>query len=143
MGLSMEIKGKNMYSKMRVEVFGALPEAMLNAAAFSGIELWNLERVGENSLSFEVYESCLEELEALADICSAELKIIKYSEEKRRVLKNDMPCCCLCSVQDCCCLFHLYLYGRLRCTATADSAGEKYCVLWRTAVSTSGASGRD
>ena len=88
MGLSMEIKGKNMYSKMRVEVFGALPEAMLNAAAFSGIELWNLERVGENSLSFEVYESCLEELETLADSCSAELKIIKYSEEKRRVLKK-------------------------------------------------------
>ena len=42
-----QIKGR-----VRVEVFGAFPESLLNASALSALELWELECVNENTLRF-------------------------------------------------------------------------------------------
>ena len=49
-----QIKGR-----VRVEVFGAFPESLLNASALSALELWELECVNENTLRFNAHEATL------------------------------------------------------------------------------------
>ena len=48
--------------KIRIEVFGAYPEALLNAAALSAVQLWELECVNDNTLRMSAYESDLKTL---------------------------------------------------------------------------------
>ena len=61
---------------VRMEVFGAFPEALLNAAAAAGIELWDIERSGENALCFSLYEKRRASLEACAEGCGCELRLL-------------------------------------------------------------------
>ena len=56
-----QIKGR-----VRVEVFGAFPESLLNASALSALELWELECVNENTLRFNAHEGDLAKLRELA-----------------------------------------------------------------------------
>jgi len=88
MGLIMKRTGKSVHARINAELFGAFPENFVNAAVAEGIELWKIERLSENSLCFDTYESCAESLEALADKCSVELKIKRYREESRRLFKS-------------------------------------------------------
>ena len=94
--MSMKISGKNKYARVKAEVFGALPERLVNAAAAAGLELWNLERKSENTLSFELYESCLDSLRELAGKCFVELSITHCAAERRRVLKKRAVLLLLC-----------------------------------------------
>lgn len=84
----MKMKSKSMHGRIRAEAFGALPESLVNAAAATGLELWNVERKNENTLSFEICESGLDTLRELAGRCYIELSIIHCAAEKRRVLKK-------------------------------------------------------
>ena len=56
------------------ELSGACPEALLNACALSGLELWNMECVDSCTLRFYFYERDRGELCALAEKCMCELK---------------------------------------------------------------------
>ena len=69
-----QIKGR-----VRVEVFGAFPESLLNASALSALELWELECVNENTLRFNAHEGDLAKLRELARACSCEMTVIESS----------------------------------------------------------------
>ena len=62
---------------VRLEVFGAFPESLLNTAAGASVELWNAESAGEHRLRFDTYERRLVELEALAQRCGCELRVLR------------------------------------------------------------------
>lgn len=76
--------------KIRIEVFGAYPEALLNAAALSAVQLWELECVNDNTLRMSAYESDLKTLEELAHKCSCELELLsrKGGSEDRKFLRR-------------------------------------------------------
>ena len=84
----MKISYKSMHARIKARVFGAFPESLVNAAASVGIELWRLERINENTLSFDAPESCADALEALAEKCAVELELTKYRAERRRIFKS-------------------------------------------------------
>ena len=94
--MSMKISGTNKYARVKAEAFGALPESLVNAAAASGLELWNLKRKNENTLCFELYESGLDTLRELAGKCYVELSVSHCAGEKRRVLKKRAVLLLLC-----------------------------------------------
>lgn len=56
------------------EVSGACPETVLNACAFSGLELWEMESVDSCTLRFYFYEKDREELYALAEKCMCDVQ---------------------------------------------------------------------
>ena len=74
MGMNMKIKGDAICGKVEARAFGAYPESLLNAAGAAGLELWNVKSIDDNTLSFELYESNLKELERLCDKCFMELE---------------------------------------------------------------------
>ena len=80
-----QIKGR-----VRVEVFGAFPESLLNASALSALELWELECVNENTLRFNAHEGDLAKLRELARACSCEMTVIESSggSENRRFARR-------------------------------------------------------
>ncbi len=80
--------GINPYAMAAVEAFGAYPESLVNAATAEGIELKKIQRINTNTLGFEAYERELDKLKHLAAQCSVELKIIKYQDRQRRMIKN-------------------------------------------------------
>lgn len=55
------------------EVSGACPEALLNACALGGLELWSMECVDSCTLRFYFYEKDREELCALAEKCMCDV----------------------------------------------------------------------
>ena len=79
-----QIKGR-----VRVEVFGAFPESLLNASALSALELWELECVNENTLRFNAHEGDLAKLRELARACSCEMTVIESHGGSAR---GGLPC---------------------------------------------------
>lgn len=84
----MKIKAEGAQTKVQAEIFAAFPESVLNLAAAQGIEMWELESTGQNSVRFKIYESRAEELGQLAKRSSAELSLLSFSEPRRRLLKR-------------------------------------------------------
>lgn len=78
----------NAYARVRADVFGAHPESFINALAAKGTEMWNVMRVDDNTLSFDAYEQALPQIEILAEEHSVLLKVKKYREETRRIMKT-------------------------------------------------------
>ena len=77
--------------KLHVEIFGAFPESVLNAAAISAIELWELECVNENTLRLSLYESDLDAFKEITRRCSCELKLLSTeggSKDRRTVRRR-------------------------------------------------------
>lgn len=62
---------------IQLELFGAFPAGVLNAAAASGIELWAIESLNENRLRLHLYEGDLDALRRIARRAGCEVEIIK------------------------------------------------------------------
>ncbi|MBQ2960737.1 MAG: sporulation protein YqfD [Oscillospiraceae bacterium] len=92
----MNIKEKSGQGRIRLQIFAALPESYINAAAASGIEIWRLKRIDSNTLCFDAFESSLEMLEQLAKACSAEIEVFRYRAVRRRILKSRWLLLLLC-----------------------------------------------
>lgn len=72
-----------------VEICGAFPESLLNAAALSALELWDMESVDAYTVRVKTFESGLPELEALAERCMCDLRVLTVyggSRERRMLL---------------------------------------------------------
>ncbi len=61
---------------VRLEIFGALPAGLLNAAAAEGAALWRVESVDENTLRLCCWERQLPVFERLASRAGCELRIL-------------------------------------------------------------------
>ena len=61
---------------VRLELFGALPSALLNAAGAEGIALWKTESVDENTLRLCCWEGQLDRLRALSERTGCELRVL-------------------------------------------------------------------
>ena len=82
------MKKVDIHPRVNVRAFGAYPEGLLNAAASAGLELWSLNRIDQHSVGFELYETNVCDIEALARKSGMELEIISKLEKRRRVFKN-------------------------------------------------------
>lgn len=69
--------------KIRVEICGAFPEAVLNACALHALLFWDMESVNEYTIRMSVYEKELPELRALAEKSMCELKVLSASGGSR------------------------------------------------------------
>ena len=76
--------------RLRVEICGAYGEGLLNAAALSAIELWDIECVDDLTLRMNVYEPDYPQLQALAEKCMCEIKTIsaKGGSRDRKLIKR-------------------------------------------------------
>lgn len=83
----MDRISQNARGVVRIEVFGAFPEGLLNLAAAEEIELWDAERSGGNSLRFSLYEGRLGTLESLAEKNGCELTVLA-AKGGRRALRR-------------------------------------------------------
>ena len=61
---------------VRIEIFGALPSGLLNAAVAEGAALWDAESRDENTLRLSCWESQLPQLERLAERGGCELRVL-------------------------------------------------------------------
>lgn len=61
---------------VRLELVGAYPAAVLNAAASQAIELWDAESGNENTLRLSIFENRLAELQTLAERGGCEVRIL-------------------------------------------------------------------
>ena len=68
---------------VRLEIFGALPPALLNAAAAGGIALWRAKSADENTLRLCCWEGQLDALRALAERAGCEVTVLSKSGEPR------------------------------------------------------------
>ena len=76
---------------VRLELFGAYPAAVLNAAASQAIELWDAESGDENTLRLSIFENRLAELQTLAERDGCEVRILDRCGGRRamrRVLRR-------------------------------------------------------
>ena len=64
---------------VRLEIFGALPPALLNAAAAGGIALWRAKSADENTLRLCCWEGQLDALRALAERAGCEVTVLSKS----------------------------------------------------------------
>ncbi len=69
-----EIKGC-----LTLELMGTLPESVLNTCALNAIELWDMQCVDAYTLRFCASERDLEQIEAIAQKCMCELRLIEKS----------------------------------------------------------------
>lgn len=78
--------------KIRVEICGAFPEAVLNACALQALLFWDMESVNAYTIRMSVYEKDLPELKAVAEKSMCELKVISASggTRNRGFLKRRM-----------------------------------------------------
>lgn len=76
--------------KLRIEICGAYAENLLNAAALSAIELWDIECVDECTLRMSMYEPEYERLLAVAGKCMCEVKTLSTQggSKDRKMLKR-------------------------------------------------------
>lgn len=58
----------------RAEISGACPEALLNACALNGFEIWDMECVDSCTLRFDFYEKDTEQIRALAEKSMCDMK---------------------------------------------------------------------
>ena len=75
--MSMERISDWLRGSVRVELFGAYPAGVLNAAAAEGIELWDVRSLCDNTLRLQAYEARLPALEELARRAGCELRVLK------------------------------------------------------------------
>ncbi|MBQ9685487.1 MAG: sporulation protein YqfD [Oscillospiraceae bacterium] len=61
---------------VRIEISGSFPESLLNTAALSGIEVWNIECLDAWTVCLDCYENRLPELESAAMDCGCDLKVL-------------------------------------------------------------------
>ncbi len=74
-----------------LEIFGAFPAGLLNAAAAEGVELWNSESRDANTLRVRLFEAQLPTLERLARRAGCEVRVLDRvggREALRRVLRR-------------------------------------------------------
>ena len=64
---------------VRLEIFGALPPALLTAAAAGGIALWRAKSADENTLRLCCWEGQLDALRALAERAGCEVTVLSRS----------------------------------------------------------------
>ena len=64
---------------VRLEIFGALPGSLLNAAVNEGGVLWQVESVDANTLRLSCWEGELERLRRLAELAGCELRVVSSS----------------------------------------------------------------
>ena len=83
MGVSMERISDLARGRLRLELTGAFPAGVLNAAAQGAVELWDVESVDVHTLRFSAYENRLQELQAAADRAGCELKLLFRSGGRR------------------------------------------------------------
>ena len=78
---------------VRLELFGALPSALLNAAGAEGIALWKTESVDENTLRLCCWEGQLDRLRALSERAGCELRVLSRSggSGNLRFLRRRIP----------------------------------------------------
>ena len=78
---------------VRLEIFGALPPALLNAAAAGGIALWRAKSADENTLRLCCWEGQLDALRALAERAGCEVTVLSKSGGKGnlRFLRRRAP----------------------------------------------------
>jgi len=76
--------------KLRIEVCGAYVENLLNAAALSAIELWDIECVDACTLRLSMYEPEYEPLQTIAEKCMCEIRMLNTQggSRDRRLLKR-------------------------------------------------------
>jgi similar to stage IV sporulation protein len=75
---------------LRIELCGAYVEDLLNAAALSAIELWRIECIDSCTVNLSLYEPDYPELQALAEKCGCQVKIIssKGGSRDKRLLRR-------------------------------------------------------
>ena len=78
---------------VRLELFGALPSALLNAAGAEGIALWKTESVDENTLRLCCWEGQLDRLRALSERAGCELRVLssRGGSGNLRFLRRRIP----------------------------------------------------
>ena len=64
---------------VRLEIFGALPGSLLNAAVNEGSVLWQVESIDANTLRLSCWEGELERLRRLAERAGCELRVLSRS----------------------------------------------------------------
>ena len=81
-----------LFGRCKLRITGVLPEAVLNACAKRGIELWDYERGDEYTVDVWVRESELAALQDIAQGCMCETSIMerKGGSRTRRFLKNHL-----------------------------------------------------
>lgn len=87
----MERLSDRVRGSAELEVFGAFPAAVLNAAAAQGIKLWGIESLDENTIRLHVDEGQLDALHRASRRAGCEVKILKSSggrEGFRRILRR-------------------------------------------------------
>ena len=88
-----------MRGSVRVELFGASPAGVLNAASAEGIELWGVRSLNDNALRLNTYENRLNALKALAGRAGCELRIVRRlggEKSRRRLLHRPVLLAGLC-----------------------------------------------
>lgn len=78
---------------VRLEAFGALPSALLNAAGAEGIALWKVESVDENTLRLRCWEGQLDRLRTLSERAGCELRVLasRGGSGNLRFLRRRVP----------------------------------------------------
>ena len=74
-----------------IELFGAFPAGVLNAAAAEGLAFWGVESRDENTVRLHTDEAGLPELKRLAEKCACEWRVIRHSGgrgARRRILRR-------------------------------------------------------
>ena len=77
--------------RAEVELFGAFPAGVLNAAAAEGLAVWSVESTGEHSVRLCTWERCLSRLTRLAEKSACEIRVTKRSggrDARRRILRR-------------------------------------------------------
>ena len=72
--------------KARVELFGAFPAGVLNAAASRGVELWAAESVDANTLRLSTSEAGLKTLRRLAEKNGCEMRVLRRFGDRKSVV---------------------------------------------------------
>ena len=91
MGVTMERFSDWIRGKVELELFGAFPSGVLNAAAAEGLTLWAVESGDEHTVRFCAYEASLSTLESLAEKSACELRLLRRHggrEARLRLLRR-------------------------------------------------------
>lgn len=76
--------------RLRVEIFGAFPESVLNASALAAVPLWDMECVDENTVRLNLYESDREVFDGIVRRCMCEYRLLSTEggSSDRRALRR-------------------------------------------------------
>ncbi len=79
--------------RLRVELLGAFPESVLNAAALAAIPLWDMDCVSANTLRLSLYESDGEAFREIVKRCGCEYTLLSTQggSRDRRTVRRRLP----------------------------------------------------